>query len=227
MQPYFLPYIGYFQLIAAVDAFVIYDDIKYTKKGWINRNRLLQNGKDAVFTLPLENAPDSLDVRERRISGSFDRSHLIERVRNAYHGAPFFADAFEVFESIVLHSERNLFAFLHHSLIETCAYLGIGTKLIVSSELGVDPSLRGQDRVIATCVRVGASVYVNPIGGKELYSRERFAEHEIGLRFLRPGAVRYRQFGEEFVPWLSILDVMMFNDKSRIGEFVATGFALE
>lgn len=227
MQPYFLPYLGYFQLMAAVDAFVVYDDVKYTKKGWINRNRLLQNGKDAVFTLPLEAAPDSLDVRDRSISDDFDRRHLIERVRHAYRGAPFFDAAFDVFQRIVLHPERNLFAFLYHSLVETSAYLGIGAKLIVSSEIGVARSLRGEERVIATCLATGASLYVNPIGGRALYSRERFAERGIELRFLRPAEIEYRQFGSDFVPRLSILDAMMFNSRERIANLLATAFTLE
>ena len=227
MQPYFLPYIGYFQLIAAVDLFVIYDNIQYTKKGWINRNRFLENGRDAVFTLPLRGASDSLDIRDRTISEEFDRIGLLNRIRQGYRRAPFFEPAFAFFERVVLHSERNLFGFLQHSLLETCGVLGIGTKIVVSSELTIDHTLRGENKVIAICRHVGASVYINPSGGVDLYSRETFAEHGIDLKFLRPVEIRYRQLGDDFVPWLSILDVMMFNSVDEIRGLLTNGFELE
>ena len=90
MQPYFLPYIGYFQLIAAVDQFIVYDNIKYTKKGWINRNRLLQNGTDTVFSIPLSKDSDALDIRERQIAADFRRDKLLKQIAEAYRKAPYF-----------------------------------------------------------------------------------------------------------------------------------------
>ncbi len=227
MQPYFLPYIGYFQLIAAADRFVVYDDIKYTKKGWINRNRFLRDGRDEVFTVPLEAAPDTSLVRERRVSPSFAPEALLNRLREAYRRAPFFAPAFALVESIVRSPETNLFSFLLQSLRRTCAHLGIDTPLVVSSSLAVDAGLRGEERVIATCRAAGARTYVNPPGGRELYSPARFAESGLELRFLEPGPVEYPQFGAAFVPWLSIVDVMMFNSPERIRGFLDHGYRLD
>ena len=83
MQPYFLPYVGYWQLLAAVDEFIVYDNIKYTKKGWINRNRMLRNGEDVMFSLPLQGASDSLDIVERELSDSFDREKLLSQFSGA------------------------------------------------------------------------------------------------------------------------------------------------
>ncbi|AVC45854.1 wbqC-like family protein (plasmid) [Rhizobium leguminosarum bv. viciae] len=84
MQPYFFPYIGYFQLIHAVDKFVVYDNIKYTKKGWINRNRILRNGEDYTFSLPIKAASDSLDICDRTLSTEFDRNKLVNQIQGAY-----------------------------------------------------------------------------------------------------------------------------------------------
>ena len=120
MQPYFLPYIGYYQLIAAADIFIVYDNIKYTKKGWINRNRILQNGKDVLFSLPLRNDSDSFDVRDRELAADFKRDKLLNQFGEAYRRAPYFAQTFPLLERIVHFDDTNLFRFLHHSIVKTC-----------------------------------------------------------------------------------------------------------
>jgi hypothetical protein len=226
MQPYFFPYIGYFQLIESVDVFIIYDNIKYTKKGWINRNRLLRNGADSVFTVPLRKDSDSLDVRDRAVADDFDRGKLVNQLREAYQRAPHFQEAFPVVEKAVMSPVRNLFGYIHGSVVEVCRYLGIGASILPSSTIEVDATLKGDQRVLALCKATGASVYVNAIGGQELYSREEFTARGVELKFLRSHAVTYPQFGGAFVAWLSIIDVMMFNPVSRIREFLETGFEL-
>ena len=125
MQPYFLPYIGYFQLIAAVDLFIVYDNIKYTKKGWINRNRMLQNGKDAMFSLPLKGASDSLDICERELAATFNRDKMLNQFAGVYRRAPFFDETFQLVEQIIRCQDTNLFGFLHHSIGRTCEHLGL------------------------------------------------------------------------------------------------------
>src|SRR5467141_3329484 len=109
MQPYFFPYVGYFQLIRSVDLFIVYDNIKYTKKGWINRNRLLRNGKGVVFSLPLKSDFDHLDVRERELAADFNRDKLLNQFEGAYRRAPHFALTFPLIERIVRHHDSNLF----------------------------------------------------------------------------------------------------------------------
>lgn len=226
MQPYFFPYIGYFQLIASTDLFVIYDDIKYTKKGWINRNRLLRNGADAVFTVPLRKDSDSLDVRDRALAGDFDRGKLVNQLREAYQRAPHFPEAFPVVAKSVMSPTGNLFEYIHGSVLDVCRYLGIGTRIIASSSITIDPTLKAEDRVLGLCKAAGARSYVNAIGGQKLYSREKFEAHGVELKFLRPRAITYPQFGDPFVPWLSIVDVMMFNAVAKIQEFLETGYEL-
>ncbi len=216
MQPYFLPYIGYWQLLAAVDRFVVYDNIQYTKKGWINRNRFLRNGADAFFTLPLKKGSDFLDVADRALADDFVPSTLLNPLANAYRKAPFFDAVFPVLESIVTAAPRNLFEYLHHSLVVTAAYLEIPTPIVVSSTVAIDPALKSEQKVIALCQALGADRYINFIGGRELYSPAAFAAAGIELKFIRSRPIEYAQFGQPFVPALSILDVMMFNSRDAI-----------
>ena len=227
MQPYFFPYIGYFQLIAAVDQFVVYDNIKYTKKGWINRNRVLRNGKDVMFSLPLRRDSDTLEVRKRELAADFNRGKLLNALEEAYRRAPYFAQTFPLIDRIVRHEDTNLFRFLHHSLVRTCEHLGIGTAMRISSDIAVDHGLKGQDKVLALCKAVGANTYLNAIGGEQLYSKETFREKGIELKFVRSKPFEYTQFGNAFVPGLSIIDVMMFNSRHAITAGIASGFELE
>jgi hypothetical protein len=211
MQPYFLPYIGYFQLIAAVDTFVVYDNIKYTKKGWINRNRWLQNGDDAMFSLPLEKGSDALEIGQRTVSAEFDRRKFLAQLRANYAKAPYFEPTQALIERLLPGEDRRLFEVLHPSIVAVCRHLGIGTEIRVSSTVPADHTLRGQDRVLDLCRATGATTYINSIGGTALYSEQAFADAGVVLRFLRSRPLEYQQFGAPFVPWLSILDVLMFN----------------
>lgn len=226
MQPYFFPYIGYFQLIGAVDLFVVYDNIKYTKKGWINRNRLLQNGADVVFSLPLKNDSDALDVRERRLAPDFRRDKLLNQLRGAYQRAPQFAQVLPMLERAVQHDDDNLFDYLHHALHCACAHMGLATPIRVSSTIKIDHELKGQDKVIALAKAVGATTYLNSIGGLELYEREAFRAQGLELGFLKARPFEYPQFGAPFVPWLSIIDVLMFNPPGLVAERLADHYDL-
>lgn len=226
MQPYFLAYIGYFQLIAAVDVFIVYDNIKYTKKGWINRNRMLQNGKDVMFSLPLKSDSDYLDVCERELSGDFKRDKLLNQFKGAYQGAPYFSQTFPLVEQIVMYKDPNLFRFLHHSIIKLCEHLDIKTEIRISSDIAIEHTLKNQDKVLALCEAVNANAYINAIGGMELYSKEAFRERGIELKFIKSKPFEYPQFGDAFVPWLSIIDMMMFNPIDTIQTCISTTYEL-
>lgn len=217
MQPYFLPYIGYFQLIAAVDKFIVYDDIKYTKRGWINRNRLLQGGEATVISLPLEADSDYRHVRDRKVTADFRPEKLLARIAGAYRRAPYFAEIFPIIEHIVRYPDRNLFNFLFNSIRVICEYLKISTELMASSVVMASHKLKGQERVLALCQTMRADQYINAIGGVELYSPEVFAARGVELKFIRSRPIEYSQYEGKFVPWLSIIDVMMFNSRETIG----------
>jgi hypothetical protein len=226
MQPYFFPYIGYFQLISAVDLFIVYDNIKYSKKGWINRNRMLQNGKAVTFSLPLRGDSDFLDVRDRELAAEFRTDQLLNRIKGAYFRAPYFKEAFRVIEQVMQYSDHNLFRFLHNSILRTCEYLRIGTEIAISSGIHIDHRLKNQDKVIALCEQAGADVYINAIGGTELYSKEAFQSKGMNIKFIKTMPFEYKQFDGQFVTSLSIIDVMMFNSVDTISERLVSNYEL-
>lgn len=225
MQPYFFPYMGYFQLIATVDLFIVYDNIKYTKKGWINRNRMLQNGKDVMFSLPLKHDSDKLDVCDRELAADFSCDKLLNQFKGSYHRAPYFSQTFPLIEQVVRHQDPNLFRFLHHSIVKTCEHLGIATEIRISSGIAINHDLKNQDKVLALCTALGASTYVNAIGGRELYSKQVFSDKGITLKFINSLPFEYVQYGDPFMPWLSIIDVMMFNSLPVVQQQIASGSA--
>jgi len=224
MQPYFLPYIGYFQLINVADKFVVYDNIKFTKKGWINRNRILANGQDEYITLPLKKDSDYLNVVDRNLSDQFteESKKMLRKIEACYRKAPQFENVFPLLEKIILHHNTNLFSYIQNSLVLICERLNIKTEIIISSTVPIDHSLKSQDKVIAICKALGATEYVNPIGGVELYDREVFSSHGITLQFLQSEMLLYKQLNNEFVPWLSILDVLMFNSVEEIHQMLGS-----
>lgn len=227
MQPYFFPYIGYFQLMEAADEFVIYDNIQFSKKGWINRNRILVNGTDAYITLPLKKDSDFLDVKDRYLADDWpqERKKMLNRIAESYRKAPFFNQVFPVIEEALLYENRNLFDFILHSLQVTRRYLCITTPLVVSSSINIDHALKAEQKVMALCRARQADVYINPIGGVDLYSKLDFEQAGIELKFLKADNIHYPQFKNEFIPYLSIIDVMMFNSRDDIRQHLSSSFS--
>jgi hypothetical protein len=228
MQPYFFPYIGYFQLINAVDEFVVYDNIEFTKKGWINRNRILVNGKDLYITIPIKKDSDYLDIRERSLSEIWgnEKKAMLNRIMGIYKKAPLFECVFPIIKKCIIFNEYNLFNFIFNSLNLIINYLEIQTPLLVSSSILIDHDLKAENKVIAICKARKANFYLNPIGGVKLYDRDRFKEEGINLKFLKTNDFSYKQFNNDFVPFLSIIDVMMFNSKEKIKEYLDSFFIL-
>lgn len=223
MQPYFCPYIGYFQLMAAVDTFVIYDNIQFTKKGWINRNRILVNGKDEYITLTLKKDSDYLNINQRYLSVDFDKDKikLLNKIKGVYQKAPNFEEAYSILNEIFDFQSNNLFDFIFNSILVWRNYLGIDNKIIKSSDLGFDiENYKGEEKVLEICKHLKIDVYVNSIGGIELYKINNFLAKNINLKFIKSQPIEYSQFKNEFVPWLSIIDVAMFNDIATIKEYL-------
>ena len=222
MQPYFMPYIGYFQLINSVDKFVIYDNIQYTKKGWINRNRILVNGNDQLITLSIKKDSDYLNVVERELSESWqkDKSKMLNVIKSSYGKAPHFQETYELISKCLNNPEVNLFRFIYDSIVLINDYLEITTPIIISSIIDIDHTLKSQDKVLSLCKEQNTDIYINSIGGVELYDKEVFKQNNIELNFIKSNPIQYKQFNNEFVPWLSIVDVMMFNSKEQIKEYL-------
>lgn len=220
MQPYVFPYIGYFQLINAVDEFIIYDDVNYINKGWINRNNILVAGKESLFSIPLKGASQNKKIRDIFTENkTIWAGKLLKSITYSYKKAPYFEEVFplleamagdEVTEPVSVFNMRNIQAVSN--------YLGITTKLIPSSTIFNNEVLKGQYRIIDICKQSGADHYINPPGGISLYEPELFEQQNIKLNFLKTKPVSYKQFSNQFVPDLSMIDVLMFNSKTEIAE---------
>jgi len=214
MQPYFLPYIGYFQLINAVEKYIIYDDVNYIKGGWINRNKLLLNRKEFMFNLILSGATPNKLINEVFVAEN--QLKLIKTFEGAYKKAPYFDKVFPMIRNIVEYEDKNLARFIGNSLIQIADYLKINTKFLYSSKLQKNCLLRAQNKVIHICSILQATEYINAIGGIELYNKIDFENNNIKLRFLKTQPIEYIQFNNTFAPNMSILDVMMFNSVEEI-----------
>ena len=226
MQPYFMPYIGYWQLMNAVDRYVIYDDVNYINRGWIHRNRILMNGAPIFFNVPMFGASQNKLINEIKVNT--DEALIVKNrrtIQTAYRKAPCYKTVYPILEAVLTCKKENIAEYIAESFKIINAYLGIETELIMSSTLKKDCSLRGQDKVLAICEELGATEYYNAIGGQELYSFSDFAARGIKLSFLKMDPIEYKQFGKEFQPNLSIIDVMMFNDRDEIRKML-TKFSL-
>jgi hypothetical protein len=210
MQPYFFPYLGYWQLIGAVDRFVIYDDVNYIKGGWINRNRILVNAEPTYITIPLEKASPNKTIAETHMDGSGRwRSKLIKMIALSYGRAPFFPEVFPSLENLLLHETPSLSAYLAHQIQTLAGLLDIDTKFALSSASYDNRHLSGQDRVLDICEAERAGTYVNAIGGKAIYDPAAFARRGVNLRFVSSSSIDYSQAAPKFVPHLSIIDLLM------------------
>lgn len=222
MQPYLFPYLGYFQLIEAVDVFVIHDDVQYIKGGWINRNYILVNGKRHLFSFGLKKESYQLNINQRYLSQSYEteKRKFLQTIDFQYRRAPNFKQSYEMITKIMSSNKTSISSLIIASLHKLCNHLGIQTKILVSSDLKNDKRLKGQDKVIDIVHYLCGTRYINLSGGQELYSKDEFHKRGIDLKFLRTKKIIYKQFNNEFVPDLSIIDVMMFNSKYEMRQLL-------
>jgi len=221
MQPYFLPYLGYWQLIAAVDKYVIADDYNFIKSGWIARNRILLAGEPHYIKLSLVKASQNKWINEIEINHSDEnRNQLLKTLQRAYSKAPYYSETMEVLNEIIDTDIPNLAEYLNYSIQCVCRHLDIDTEIIMSSSVEKDNELRKQYKIFEICHKLGGTEYYNAIGGTELYDFDEFAAEGLTLSFVQTHDICYEQYGNEFVPDLSIADVLMFNGKSKTKELL-------
>jgi len=221
MQPYFLPYMGYFQLMAAVDKFVVFDDVNFINRGWINRNRLLLNGDAHTFTIPLHGASQNRLICEIELDNDQSwRKKLLRTIRQAYGKAPCYAKVSALLESLIHYPSSRLDEFLLNSLREVVRYLSLGVEIVSTSRIYENAHLKGQERILDICRQERAHIYINPIGGVDLYDRASFSQQELSLYFLRSRPVSHSQGKGEHVPGLSIMDALMFNEPAGIRQLL-------
>ena len=219
MQPYFMPYIGYFQLMKAVDKYVVYDDVNYIKGGWVNRTHILINGEKKMFTVTLRKASPNKFFNEIVIGDDFKK--LMKTLRLNYSRAINFDQTMALMERIISFPNKQLAVFIANSFREILSYLSVETEILMSSEIPKDNSLRGKDKIIQICEILGADTYYNAVGGKNLYDQEEFREHGITLNFVDSLPQVYSQLHtREFVSGLSMVDVLMNNTKDEVNRLL-------
>lgn len=224
MQPYFFPYLGYFQLLAHVDVFVVHDDAQYVKQSWINRNRILDHGAAAYLTLPVNSRSHRQQICEKRLHEP--RRHqrqLLAKIRDAYHAAPQLDRVCAFLEPLFPGADETIAAFNVRALRALQELLELPTRFVLASEEAYPRCRTAQERVIGICLDEGGSRYVNPIRARALGLYDEAAFRAAGLELsyldLKPD-VRYEQHGGPFVPDLSIIDVLMFNSFTRTRELL-------
>lgn len=223
MQPYLFPYIGYWQLIGAVDKFVILDDVNFIKRGYINRNSILINGKPYMFTVPVKSASQNRLIKDTKLNfDDKEKKRFIAQIENAYKKASMYKEVMPLIENIIGNETDDITDFIKYSLEIVKDYLNMPTELEKSSEIEKDNSLTAERRIIEICKCLGADIYINPCGGRALYNAEDFNKEGMQLYFLdtRFDNIIYKQFSNEFVKSLSIIDVLMFNTTDKIQEFL-------
>ena len=224
MQPYFFPYIGYWQLIHAVDVFVVYDDGKMITNGWIHRNRILDfdGTTPRAIGVPLKKKSVSHTIGEmERVKDERQMKQMVGMIQNRYRRAPHFQEVMPMLEELILNDEMNMVKYLTNSLQTICNYLGITTQFVMSSTIDKTGCEGVEDKAERICKTIGITHYINPIGGTEFYDKEAWAKRGLTLNFLcRRDSIRYLQFGGDFVPDLSIIDMLMFCSKEEIQEML-------
>ncbi len=223
MQPYLVPYLGYFQLTHAVDELVVYDDVQYMKGGWINRNRVLINSGVTYVGLPVQRASIHLRINERDFAEPFakNKARFRKQVQQGYAKAPCHEATMALLRELLASPDRNVASFITRSLRLIAEHLGISTQLVSSSALGIATDKQGQDRVLAIAAERQSDVYINVPGGRSMYDPEAFAERGIELRFIVPADVTYDQRSRTFVPNLSIIDVLMHNSPEDVRDLLS------
>jgi len=221
MQPYIFPYIGYFQLINAVDKFVIYDDVNFINKGWINRNQILVSGQPHLFTIPLKDASQNKLIYEVELALNDPwKKKFLKTFQQSYQKAPNYQKVFLLIEEIVNFESVTIADLTLHAIKKLCAYMNIETEIVDSSRVYNNSEFKAQERILDICKKENASHYINPIGGMELYEKNKFEKEHIRLDFIKSVASPYPQFKNAFVPWLSVIDILMFNDDENIAKLL-------
>ena len=232
MQPYFMPYLGYFQAISAVDKYILYDKVNFIKRGWINRNQIfVQNLGKEYITIPLKTKSSNLLISDVIIDNSLQwRKKILNLIYYNYKRAISFEEVYPLLTDIINTNVDTISEYNYLTLSSVCNFLDMKTQIEISgfddyNEIEnylktLGDEIRKNERIFSICKQQGADIYINAIGGQELYSKEEFKENGIDLYFIKMDDIKYKQFSDEFVPYLSIIDVLMHNGKEGTKELL-------
>jgi hypothetical protein len=220
MQPYFFPYLGYFQLICAVDRFILFDDVQYIQRGWINRNRILKPVEGHQYIqMPIAKHGSAALIKDvEAVPGHKWKTRILRQVEHYHTSAPFYPAVRALLTDCFAFDGLNVARLNGHCLRLVCSYIGIEPDIELSSRMGLDyMGIAGPDEWgLTVSEQLGACEYVNPVGGVAFFDAAKYAEHGVKLTFLTPSLPPYDQRRDAFEPSMSIVDVLMFNSPDRV-----------
>lgn len=222
MQPYIFPYLGYFQLIQAVDTFVFYDDVNFIKRGWINRNRILVNGQEHLITFPLKKASQNKLIKDVEVAlDDIWLQQFYKTLEQNYKHAPYYTQTLKLIQTVFETPHTTIAELAMHSVKVISDDLGINTNFKLSSvDFPETIGMSKSERLIKISQLNGSDHYVNPSGGKVLYDKTDFRLNGLTLSFIENELLPYRQFDGNFVNGLSIIDVLMFNTIEEVNYLI-------
>ena len=222
MQPYLFPYLGYFQLIQATDKWVVFDDIQFSKKSWVNRNRILhpEESKEwQFFTLPLSKYSLGTNINELRINSKIKwKEQFFGKLTHYKNKAPFYNETIAFLQATLSFETESVSDFIAHCLNETCNYLSIPYSPIIFSSMSMSKNniYDSGDWALQISKYLGASEYINPVAGEKIFNVNKFNDHKIKLTLLTSDLKNYSQKRKDFCSSLSIIDIMMWNNLADI-----------
>jgi len=243
-QPYFLPHLAYYQVISAVDKYIIYSNINFIRHGWISRNRILMLNKGpSFFIVPLLHQSCNRKINEIRIDQSYNwQRKILKSVSWNYRKAPYFDETFPLIESVINHETDLIWELAAESTIRIASYLDIKTEIQTDNSpyaeldlklesnnyrdeeifrnLGIHGYEKKVIRIIYIALTEKADIFIDSIGGRELYDPCIFRKHGIDFRFLNMNPVSYKQLSADFYPSLSIIDTLMNCGKEKTKELL-------
>lgn len=230
MQPYFFPYLGYFDLINYSDRWIVFDTVQYIRHGWMNRNRIHHPKEgDLYIIVPLRKHLRGTLIKDIVIS-EYPRwkSKILGQLNHYKKNAPYFKETYSFVEECLSINEKSLSRLNSLILEKTCSRLGIDFEYEYFSEMDLDLGSVGGpgDWALRISEALGVEEYVNPPGGVDIFDPEKFKAAGIKLTISDTPPFEYSTKGYEFIPNLSIIDVMMFNSKERIGEYLHHYYSL-
>jgi hypothetical protein len=219
MQPYLFPHLGYYQLVNTVDKFVFYDDVTFIKGGYINRNNILSNGKSFRFSIPVVGMSSNKLINELHFDSNVKKT--IKTFQQSYSKAPNYQNVIEIVEKVLFDQNRNVSHICSESIIYVFEYLNIDIDFFKSSDLTYDRNLSAEKKLFAISAILEDRNYINSPGGRNLYSKQNFDDNNVKLSFIDMQPVTYKQSFNEYIPNLSMIDVLMWNSKAEVIELLS------
>ena len=221
MQPYFFPYLGYFQLIKQTENLILFDDVQNIRHGWINRNRVLKPEKEWQYIIvPLQGHEQTTPIKEIRVQNDDDwKIKIIRQIEHYKKKSPYYAQTKILLEECFNFQETSITLLNAFYIRKVCKYIGLPLNLKISSTENYDYKNVNDagEWALRICEQIGATAYLNPIGGMELFEPLKFAKSNIQLNFLTIKDIAYSQRRNGIIETgLSIIDVMMFNSPEQI-----------